>query len=387
MPISTEQADTSLLDGARNLLQGLRTETGRTVARARNGVRMATGRLTAPPTGVTPHDVVWQHGRARLLHYRSDTVRYATPLLLIYSLANRPYIYDLAPGNSFVERLRNEGVDVYLLDWGIPDERDATNTLHTYAIEGIGDAIGAVLRDSGHHEVNLYGYCLGGLLTLLGCAANPQWPVRSLMTAAVPLDMSKMFPGPTRMIRDGHVEIDDVFDENGNLPGSMVAQSFSTLEPLTWVTRYANLVEGMWSEEFLRAHQLMTGWGDDHIPMAGAAVREIAEKLVRSDSLATRGEVEIGGRQVRLADIRMPYRSFVADADTIVPPAASAAAPSLVGSQDSVEIRVPGGHIGLMVGRQAHKRSVPMLIEFIKSRSEEVAPDSDHEPVPAGSEG
>jgi polyhydroxyalkanoate synthase len=121
--------------------------------------------------------------------------------------------------------------------------------------------------------------------------------------------------------------------------------------------------------------------------MAGAAVREIAEKLVRSDSLPTRGEVEIGGRRVCLTDITVPYRSFVADGDTIVPPAASAAAPNLVGSADSAEIRVPGGHIGLMVGRQAHKRSVPLLIEFIKSRSEEVTSDIDHELVLAATAG
>jgi polyhydroxyalkanoate synthase len=61
---------------------------------------------------------------------------------------------------------------------------------------------------------------------------------------------------------------------------------------------------------------------------------------------------EIGGRQIRLSDITVPYRSFVATGDYIVPPEASANAPKLVGSADSAEVQVPGGHIGLMVGRR-----------------------------------
>ena len=136
--------------------------------------------------------------------------------------------------------------------------------------------------------------------------------------------------------------MDDVIDGTGNMPGSVVAQGFTTLSPLTTVTKYANLIEGMWSDDFLQAHQLMTGWGEDHIPIAGATMREVADKLIRSDTLTTEGTVELGGRQVRLSDITIPYRSFVADGDYVVPPAASAAAPTLVGSADSAEVRIPG---------------------------------------------
>jgi polyhydroxyalkanoate synthase subunit PhaC len=362
----------SLTDGLEEALQNVRGSIQRNAQRARNGYRLSTGRLPSPPKGVTPHDVVWTSGRARLLHYRNDNVRYSTPLLLVYSLANRSYVYDLAPGNSFVERLRDEGVDVYLLDWGVPDERDASNTLHTYAVEGIGGAIKAVQRDSGHHEVNLYGYCLGGLLAMLGCSARPDWPVRSLMTAAVPLDMSKMGAGTNRLFRERKVQVDDILDDTGNMPGPMVAQWFSTLSPFNQVNEYVNLFDGLWNEQYLHAYQLMTGWGKDHIPIAGATMREVEEKLLLSDTLVTEGTLEIGGREVSLSDITVPFRSFVADNDTIVPAEASADAVKLVGSEDSVEVRVPGGHVGLMVGRSAHKRSVPRLIEFIKQSSEEI---------------
>ena len=83
---ATTQADRSIVQAARGAVGTLRTELERSTKRARNGVRLATGRIAPPPKASTPHDVVWRSGRARLLHYRNDNVRYATPLLLIYSL-------------------------------------------------------------------------------------------------------------------------------------------------------------------------------------------------------------------------------------------------------------------------------------------------------------
>ena len=58
---------------------------------------------------------------------------HAPPLLIVFSLVSRSYILDLTPGNSFVEHLRDDGFDVFLLDWGVPDERDADNGLEDYA--------------------------------------------------------------------------------------------------------------------------------------------------------------------------------------------------------------------------------------------------------------
>ena len=51
-----------------------------------------------------------------------------------------------------------------MLDWGVPDELDADNTLETYVDEYLPRALEAVRRESGCDEVTLAGYCLGGVL-------------------------------------------------------------------------------------------------------------------------------------------------------------------------------------------------------------------------------
>lgn len=336
--------------------------------RARNGIRLATG-SARPEVAPTPADVVWSRGRARLLRYASATPRYRTPLLVVFSLVGRAYILDLAPGNSFVERLRDEGFDVYLLDFGVADDRDAGNTLDTYAVEYLGDAIAAAVETSAADEVNLVGYCMGGLLALLGAAACPEWPVRSLTTIATPVDLNAL-GALTNVVGSGTVEVEDLLDSTGNVPPRVVEYAFRAVLPMGRVTQYADLLDGMWSEDYLTAYQQMTGWMSDQVPLAGATAAEVVTELVRSDSLATTGVCRFGGRTVDLADIAVPFRSIVAEDDTIAPAASSAMLPHLVGSVDSAEVRLPGGHVGLFVGRSAHRRSIPLMVDFFAGMSE-----------------
>ena len=75
--------------------------------------------------GTAPKDVVWTHRKTTLYRYRSEDRRHEIPVLLVFALINRPDIFDLQPGNSFVEFLLSEGFDVFLLDWGEPDDADA----------------------------------------------------------------------------------------------------------------------------------------------------------------------------------------------------------------------------------------------------------------------
>ena len=75
-------------------------------------------------------------------------IRYDQPLVFVHSLVSRSYILDLRPGNSTVEFLLGQGIDVFMLDWGVPDERDADNTFETYVDEYLPRAIrgGAAAR-------------------------------------------------------------------------------------------------------------------------------------------------------------------------------------------------------------------------------------------------
>ena len=108
------------------------------------------------------------------------------PLLLVHSLVSKSYIFDLVEGNSVVEALTARGFDVYLTDWGVPDELEANNTLETYADYYLPRMVRAACRASGSEDLNLLGYCFGGVLSLLYAAGHPHDPVRSFAFVATP---------------------------------------------------------------------------------------------------------------------------------------------------------------------------------------------------------
>ena len=89
--------------------------------------------------------------------------------MIVHSLVSRSYVLDLYPGNSAIAFLLGQGLDVYLLDWGVADEAEAANTLETYTDRYLPDALAAVGGD-----VTLLGYCFGGVLSLLAAARRPR---------------------------------------------------------------------------------------------------------------------------------------------------------------------------------------------------------------------
>src|SRR5207244_828518 len=139
--------DVSSAPNPLDLITRVQRDVERSILRARNGLRYATTRANV---GATPKDVVWRRDRAELWRYRSDEpIRYRPPVLIVHSLVSRSYILDLRPGSSSVEYFLGRGLDVFMLDWGVPDERDADNSLETYVDEYLPRAVAAVRKETG----------------------------------------------------------------------------------------------------------------------------------------------------------------------------------------------------------------------------------------------
>ncbi len=341
-------------------------EVERNALRARNGIRMATG-LSRPKLGTTPKDVVWRRGRSQLWHYHNDNVRVSPPLLIVFSLFSRSYILDLQPGNSFIERLLEAGFDVYLLDWGVPDERDAANQIEDYVDDYIPAAVERVRRLSGAKEINLLGYCFGSVLALLYAAHHRDAPLRGLTVMATPVDLQQMGPLTSVIGKDG-LDVENMLDADGNLPPQIIHQAFQVLKPTAQLTQYIDLWERMWGDDYVTAHQAMTGWASDHIPLPGGVANELAQMV--KDNAILNDTLIIGGDRVSLSAITVPFLTVLATRDHIVPESSAAPLIDLVGSSDKHELRLDAGHVGLLVGRTAAKTTIPTIIEFLNERSE-----------------
>ena len=357
---------------AEDLGSRVRRDVGRNLLRARNGVKYVAG-IDRPQVGTTPKDTVWRRDKAELWHYRrtqdgpGSEVTEAVPVLIVMSLISRSYVLDLYPGMSFVSALRDAGFDVWMLDWGIPDERDAGNGLTTYVDDLLPPAIDAVLDDTGAEAVNVIGYCYGGLLSLLLGAAHPDLPVASLVTMATPVDFSEMGMFG-RMFDGGRLTPDDLVDDTGNVPPDVIRNAFRVLKPTGDLNQYAILWEKLWDDRQMEGFQVMGQWTRDHIPFPGQAFRETVD-LMR-DGAVMADQVRLGDRKVSMRDMTWPLLNIIAAKDHIVPRCAALPVVDLVGAAESRTLELPAGHVGLVMGRSAATTTLPQLFEWLRAHTD-----------------
>lgn len=348
-------------------MRAMQLEFERAALRLRNGLRFASGYYT-PKLGQSPKETVWRSGHAELWRYLTDEVTVRPPVLIVPSLVSRSYILDLQPDTSFVGALGRAGLDVFLLDWGVPDEHDSTNTLETYVDDLLPSSILAVQEKTGAEQVTVIGHCFGGNLALLLAAAHTELPIRNLVTMATPGDYDQLGV-MVSLLREGRVEPEAIIDETGNVPPEVISEAFKLVKPTDDMVQYVTLWQNMWNDKFLHGYLAINTWAKDQVPFPGAVCRQVVASLIRDNALV-KGRMPLGGRTVSLQAIRCPYLNVVAEKDNIVPVQSAEPLAGLVGSQDVETLRLRTGHIGYVVGRSAARETIPGIIAWILKHSE-----------------
>jgi polyhydroxyalkanoate synthase subunit PhaC len=325
------------------------------------------------PIAQTPKELVWTLNKAKLYRYVPvvpEEKRHPVPLLLVFALMNRPYILDLRPGHSFVEFMVKSGYDLYLLDWGTPGPEDKNLKFDDYALDYMPRAIRKMKAISGSEEFSLLGWCIGAILTTVYAALRADDGLRNLILLTAPLDYSDK-KGITfaRWVDERYFDVEKVLAAFGNMPGEMVDYGAKALKPVeNYIGNYLKLWDNIENPQVVESWQAMNTWVTDNVPLAGGAFRQLVVDLYRNDRLM-RGEWMIRGERVDLKQIRANLLTVIAEGDHITPPCQSAGIMAKVSSKDKELFRTPGGHIGIMAGSGADKRTWPHINGWLSPRS------------------
>jgi len=327
--------------------------------------------------GCTPHEVVMTEAPVRLIRYQGKADRrFATPVLFVFALVNRPYVLDLLPHKSVVRRFLDAGFDVYLIDWGVPTPSDGGKTLHDYVEGHLHNAVTRILDLTGSPQVNLVGYCMGGTLSAMYTSLH-QDLVRNLILMAAPFDWT---PGQTLLscwTDPRYFNVDALCDAMPLIPPALLGSSFVMLKPVANLfQKWTTFFERMDDEKFLEEFFAMELWTNDNIPICAEVYRDFV-KYCFQQNLLRRGEFPLGRRKINLGNITCPVLNLTASADHLVDPVQSHPVRELVSSTDFEAIQVQAGHIGLSVGSKAHKELWPRATAWLADRSEPIE-------VPAG---
>ena len=106
----------------------------------------------------TPHDIVQEIDKTRLIHYKPLTEKqYKTPLLISYALINRYHILDIQPEKSWVRNLLLQGFDIYMLDWGSPTSMDKYLDFDDYVNGYLDSSVEYIKNESSIEKISLQG--------------------------------------------------------------------------------------------------------------------------------------------------------------------------------------------------------------------------------------
>ena len=349
------------------IIETAQEEVQRTRERVKKGLDILLAR-NEPPVGVTPKDVIYQRGTLKLYHYRPMTDEvYRVPVVFVMSLVSKPWILDLTFGQSFIQYMLAQGFDVFMIDWGIPRPEDKKLNFESYVTDLMPDCFEHVQKATGEEDYTILGYCMGGLFGLMYAGTYPDAPVKNLVCAATPVDMEGM--GLFRKWTDQkYFDIDRLVDSLGNIPPEMMLRSFELLRPMDRLGGYIRLIDNLWNEQFVYGFRIMYKWTNEQIPFPGEAYRQFIKELMWENKLM-KGTMALNGRRVDTQAIKIPVMHAMAEHDHIAPFAATRPLTSIVGSDDTEDVVLKGGHVSLVAGKNATFRLWPRVSEWLGERS------------------
>ncbi len=316
--------------------------------------------------GTTPKDLVWQNDLVKLYHYKRETpATCKIPVLVSFALMNRHDVLDLQPDRSLMKKLLEEGLDIYIMDWGYPQKQHRYLTMEDYILGFMNDAIDFIRETTGNEKIHKMGICQGGTFSAIYAAINPE-KLQSLTTYVAPYDFAGNECMLYRWTKD--IDVDAMVDALGIIPASTINSGFSMLKPSMEISKYLGVMNMLDDEAKLLNFLRMEKWKADCPDLAGEMYRKYIKDLFR-DNKFIKGTMELGGHKIDPKNITMPFLNVYATDDNIIPNSSTIPLNDKIGSKDKELYAFPGGHIGVFVGARSQKELAPKVAEWIKKRS------------------
>jgi len=313
----------------------------------------------------TPKDLVWQQDMVKMFHYRRDTPpKCATPVLVSFAMLNRQDVLDLQQDRSLMKKLIDEGLDVYIMDWGYPTKADRYITMEDYIDGYMNDAIDFIRRTHKVNKIHKMGICQAGTYSMMYAALYPE-KLKTLTTYVAPFDFSTQACILYKWAK--YIDVDAMVDTLGIIPGEMIDSSFGMLKPSMNISKYLGIMDSLDDKNKMLNFLRMEHWKSDLPAITGEMYRKYIKDLFRDNKLI-KGTMELGGRRIDLKKVTMPFLNVYATEDNIIPNESTRTIMPYLGSTDKKEYPFPGGHIGVFVGGKSQKELAPAVAKWVIER-------------------
>jgi polyhydroxyalkanoate synthase len=292
---------------------------------------------------------------------------HATPVLLVPPLAAPAWCFDLRRRCSVAEHLLGRGYPAYVVDYGPIAFSDRALGLEHWVDEVIPKAIEAVVRDSGRDEIQLVGWCLGGIMALLATAAR-DLPVRAVALVGSPFDFAQVrMMAPIRRLESltGGALGTTLYRMLGGAPAPLVSLGFRATAIDRYITRPVVMAQHLHDRDWLAHTQAVDHYMASMLAYPGRTFGQLYHQFFRVNELAG-GTLELGDHRIELAKIDIPLLSVAGGSDVLAPVDAVHHVAGLVPNSPDVRLETaPGGHLGVLTGRSAVRSTWVFLDAFL----------------------
>ncbi|MDH3660029.1 MAG: class I poly(R)-hydroxyalkanoic acid synthase [Alphaproteobacteria bacterium] len=307
----------NLVEGLKHLLADLERGKGRLKISMVDEQAFEVGVNVAASEG----QVIYQNELMQLVQYAPTTeTAFKRPLLLVPPWINKFYILDLQPKNSFIKHAVDQGHTVFVVSWANPSKEHADKAFEDYLLEGPLEAMAAIEQATGEREINVLGFCIGGILVsaLLGhlAAKGEGGRIKSATFLTSLFDFNDV--GEARVFIDDEqiAQIERHIAEKGYLEGHHMADMFSMMREndLIWSFVVNNYLMGREPMAFDLLY-----WNADSTRLPAAMLIFYLKTFYQQNLLREPGGLTLAGTPIDLTSVKTPTYLMAAKDDHIAP--------------------------------------------------------------------
>ena len=317
----------------------------------------------------TPAKIIHEQAKCTVFRYLrgADAPDRALPVLLVPPLAAPALCFDLRRGHSLAEHLLRLGHPTYLVDYGPISYSDRELGLEHWVEDVIPTAVQRVSEDAGGAPVQVVGWCLGGIMSLLSIAGDAGLPVNSAALVASPFDFTRVrLMAPIRPIANltQGALLTQVYRALGGAPSPLVRRAFQLTSLDKELTKPVAIATHLHDREWLAQVEAVDHFMSRMHAYPGRTFGQLYHQFFRVNDLAD-GHMVLSDREVDLADVRVPVLSVAGETDVLAPQPAVHHVGGLLPNSPDVRLETaPGGHLGVLAGRSAKRTTWRHIDEF-----------------------
>ena len=313
---TTESGGENLLHGLENLLDDLERGRGRLKISMTDDAAFEVGKNVA----ASPGKVIFQNELMQLIQYEPTTgTAHKRPLLFVPPWINKFYVMDLQPKNSLIKWAVDQGHTLFVISWINPRKELAHKDFEDYMREGPLAALDAVQQATGEREINVLGFCIGGILmvaTLAYLAAKGDKRVNSATFLATMVDLQDVGEVSVFIDEEQLRSLEAHVGEKGYLEGHHMADMFNMMREndLIWSFVVNNYLMGRDPMPFDLLY-----WNSDSTRLPATMLVTYLKKIYRDNGLMKPGHLVLDGEPIDIDKIKTPTYVLCTKDDHIAP--------------------------------------------------------------------